>query len=86
VVSLLVNEKPSSFGMKNTEVAEDLNISEQTVKKYLVEVYMKSRVNNKFDLISIILNFPENGNILKHQQFIRKTQSGLEICCLCDCR
>ena len=60
-------------GLKNAEVAEDLNISEQTVKDYLSEVYKKSSVNNKFDLISLILNFPENGNILKHRQFIRKT-------------
>jgi DNA-binding CsgD family transcriptional regulator len=60
-------------GLKNAEVAEDLNISEQTVKDYLSEVYKKSSVNNKFDLISLILNFPENGNILKHRQFVRKT-------------
>ena len=60
-------------GLKNAEVAEDLNISEQTVKDYLSEVYKKSSVNNKFDLISLILNFPEYGNIFKHQQFIRKT-------------
>jgi len=59
--------------LKNAEVTEDLNISEQTVKDYLGEVYIKSRVNNKFDLISLILNFPEYGNILKHQQCIRKT-------------
>lgn len=60
-------------GLKNAEVAEDLNISEQTVKDYLSEVYIKSRVNNKFDLISLILNFPENGNHIEIPQFIRKT-------------
>ncbi len=46
-------------GLKNAEVAEDLNISEQTVKDYLSEVYFKSGVKNKFELVSLILNFPQ---------------------------
>ncbi|MFZ2197226.1 MAG: helix-turn-helix transcriptional regulator, partial [Thermodesulfovibrionales bacterium] len=67
-------------GLKNAEVAEELNISEQTVKDYLSEVYIKSRVNNKFDLISLILNFPENGNIFKQSNSYAKHQSGPESC------
>jgi DNA-binding CsgD family transcriptional regulator len=61
-------------GLKNAEVAEDLNISEQTVKDYLSEVYLKSRVKNKFELVSLILNFPEQGNTLNIPEFIRKTE------------
>lgn len=52
-------------GLKNAEVAEDLNISEQTVKDYLSEVYFKSGVKNKFELVSLILNFPDEENTLK---------------------
>lgn len=61
-------------GLKNVEVAEDLNISEQTVKDYLSEVYEKSGVKNKFELISLILNFPENGNGLNIAEFRRKSE------------
>jgi len=63
-------------GLKNAEVAEDLNISEQTVKDYLSEVYYKSGVKNKFELVSLILNFPEEGDALKITEFIRKTEPG----------
>jgi DNA-binding CsgD family transcriptional regulator len=42
-------------GLKNTEVAEELNISEQTVKEYLQNVYAKIGVRNKFELVSSIL-------------------------------
>lgn len=52
-------------GLKNAEVAEDLNISEQTVKDYLSEVYYKSGVKNKFELVSLILNFPDEEDTLK---------------------
>ena len=64
-------------GLKNAEVAEDLNISEQTVKDYLSNVYFKSGVKNKFELVSLILNFPEESNVLKVPEFIRKTEVGI---------
>ena len=63
-------------GLKNAEVAEDLNISEQTVKDYLSEVYIKSGTKNKFELVSLILNFPQQENHLKVPEFIRKTEGG----------
>lgn len=62
-------------GLKNTEVAEELNISEQTVKDYLSNVYVKSGVKNKFELVSLILNFPEQGNALNLLEVISKTES-----------
>jgi DNA-binding CsgD family transcriptional regulator len=46
-------------GLQNTEVAEEMNISEQTVKDYLSSIYSKLNVKNKFDLVSSLLNFPE---------------------------
>jgi DNA-binding CsgD family transcriptional regulator len=46
-------------GLQNTETAEELNISEQTVKDYLSSIYLKLEVKNKFELVSSLLNFPE---------------------------
>jgi len=48
-------------GLKNAEVAGDLNISEQTVKDYLSEVYVKIGVKDRFELVRLILNFPIEG-------------------------
>ena len=45
-------------GSKNTEIAEDLQISEQTVKDHLSNIYMKCGVENRFALLSTLVNFP----------------------------
>ncbi len=42
-------------GLKNLEIAEELNISEQTVKDHLSNVYMKMDVQNRLGLVSLIL-------------------------------
>lgn len=49
-------------GLKNTEIAEDLNISEQTVKDHLSTIYRKLGVKNRFELISATVNHPEHEN------------------------
>jgi len=59
-------------GVKNTDVAEDINISEQTVKDYLSKVYLKSGAKNKFELVTYILNFPAHANTLKSWEYRRK--------------
>jgi len=46
-------------GMKNTDIAEDLDISEQTVKDHLSNVYMKVGVENRFELVRTLINSPE---------------------------
>lgn len=43
-------------GLKNTEIAEDLEITEQTVKDHLSNIYMKFRVENRFELVRSLLN------------------------------
>jgi DNA-binding CsgD family transcriptional regulator len=50
-------------GLKNSEISDDLDISEQTVKDYLSNVYMKLGVENRFALASLLFNSPE----LKHR-------------------
>jgi len=45
-------------GLKNTEISGDLSISEQTVKDHLSNIYMKVGVENRFDLIRILINSP----------------------------
>ena len=60
-------------GLKNAEVAGDLNISEQTVKDYLSEVYVKTGAKNKFELVSLILNFPQKGT-LNISEFIHEIE------------
>lgn len=47
-------------GLANIEIAEDLNISEQTVKDHMSSVYMKAGVKNRFELASFLLNSPDN--------------------------
>jgi len=48
-------------GDKNTEIAEDLQISEQTVKDHLSNIYMKCGAENRFALLSVFLNLPGQG-------------------------
>jgi len=45
-------------GMKNTEISDELSISEQTVKDHLSNIYMKLGVENRFDLIRMLINSP----------------------------
>jgi DNA-binding CsgD family transcriptional regulator len=45
-------------GGKNTEIAEDLQISEQTVKDHLSNIYMKCGAENRFALLSTLVNLP----------------------------
>lgn len=43
-------------GLKNMEIAEELEISEQTVKDHLSNIYMKSGVENRFDLARLLMH------------------------------
>lgn len=45
-------------GMRNTEVADELEITEQTVKDHLSNVYMKTGTANRMDLLRLFLNRP----------------------------
>jgi DNA-binding CsgD family transcriptional regulator len=47
-------------GFKNTDIAEDLDITEQTVKDHLSNIYMKLGVENRFALAQFLLSFPES--------------------------
>lgn len=42
-------------GLKNTDVAEELGISEQTVKDHLSKIYMKIGISNRNDLMRIFI-------------------------------
>jgi len=42
-------------GLKNVEIAEDLEISEQTVKDHLSNIYTKMGVENRFELIRFLV-------------------------------
>jgi DNA-binding CsgD family transcriptional regulator len=42
-------------GLKNIEIADDLQISEQTVKDHLSNIYMKIGVENRFELIRFLM-------------------------------
>ncbi len=46
-------------GMKNSQIAEDLEIAEQTVKDHLSNVYMKFGVENRFELVRSLMSSPQ---------------------------
>ncbi len=46
-------------GRKNSEISDDLDISEQTVKDYLSNIYAKLEVENRFALANLLFNSPE---------------------------
>ena len=46
-------------GLKNIEISDDLDISEQTVKDHLSDIYAKLGVGNRFALASLLFNSPE---------------------------
>ncbi|MEW6571645.1 MAG: helix-turn-helix transcriptional regulator [Nitrospirota bacterium] len=46
-------------GLKNTEIAEELEISEQTVKDHLSNIYVKLGVKNRFALVRSLISSPE---------------------------
>jgi DNA-binding CsgD family transcriptional regulator len=43
-------------GLTNLDIAEDLDIAEQTVKDYLTNVYTKTGAGNRFSLMHSLLN------------------------------
>ncbi len=43
-------------GMKNIQISEDLNITQQTVKDHLSNIYMKFGVGNRFQLMRHLMN------------------------------
>jgi DNA-binding NarL/FixJ family response regulator len=45
-------------GLKNSEISDDLSISEQTVKDHLSNIYMKIDVKNRFDLMRMLIDLP----------------------------
>lgn len=47
-------------GLKNVDIADTLEISEQTVKDHLSNVYTKVDVNNRFGLARLLLNSANN--------------------------
>jgi DNA-binding CsgD family transcriptional regulator len=46
-------------GLSNNEIAEDCEISEQTVKDHLSNIYNKCDVHSRFELICTLMNTPE---------------------------
>jgi DNA-binding CsgD family transcriptional regulator len=49
-------------GLKNVDIADVLEISEQTVKDHLSNLYMKVGVDNRFGLARLLLNSPEQNS------------------------
>ena len=47
-------------GFKNTEIAEELEISEQTVKDHLSNVYLKTGAENRMALMRNLVYSPDN--------------------------
>jgi len=45
-------------GLKNSEIAMDFDISEQTVKDHLSNIYMKTGAKNRFSLLRLIMEHP----------------------------
>ncbi len=43
-------------GLKNVAIAEDFDVSEQTIKDHLSNIYMKIGVRNRFELASFLLS------------------------------
>ncbi len=43
-------------GLKNSQIAEELDMSEQTVKDHLSSIYMKVGVENRFSLVRYLIN------------------------------
>ena len=46
-------------GLKNSEISDNLDIAEQTVKDYLSNIYVKLGLENRLALASILFNSPE---------------------------
>ena len=46
-------------GLTNAEISIDLDISEQTVKDHLSNIYMKTGAKNRFALLQLIMNQPD---------------------------
>lgn len=46
-------------GLRNAEIADDLEITEQTVKDHLSNIYVKIGVENRFGLASALLTLPD---------------------------
>lgn len=47
-------------GLKTTDIADELQISEHTVRDYLSSIYMKVGVERRAELTSVLLNRPES--------------------------
>jgi DNA-binding CsgD family transcriptional regulator len=45
-------------GLKNTDIAMDFDISEQTVKDHLSNIYMKTGAKNRFTLLRLMMDRP----------------------------
>lgn len=46
-------------GLKNRDIAYDLEIGEQTVKDHLSNIYLKMRIKNRFAIVRFLLESPE---------------------------
>ena len=57
-------------GLKNIDIAEELVISEQTVKDHLSNIYMKAGCENRVELMSFLLNIPELPESLAQPFFV----------------
>ncbi len=49
-------------GLKNADIADVLEISEQTVKDHLSNMYVKIGVDNRFGLARLLMNSPEQNS------------------------
>jgi len=46
-------------GLKNRDIANDLEIGEQTVKDHLSNIYLKMGIKNRFAIVRFLLDSPE---------------------------